>query len=182
MLLRGCLRPLICLGWPLRSLSQPLGGLSQPQRSPGEDGRTDVRMDVRTDGRTDRRTDSPCILQDFVPSGSLRGRCPKRIEQKEQKKNKKRKLKKLGQRKTTKKWEKSKPYEKRNKEKTNKKENDGRSEAWSYLRWFNSFWFYWSRQTTEQQLEATFWLGFCPRSFQKWEHNYLASSVFPGRL
>ena len=26
----------------------------------------------------DGRTDSPCILQDFVPSGSLRGRCPKR--------------------------------------------------------------------------------------------------------
>ena len=24
----------------------------------------------------DGRTDSPCILQDFVPSGSLRGRCP----------------------------------------------------------------------------------------------------------
>ena len=24
------------------------------------------------------RTDSPCILQDFVPSGSLRGRCPKK--------------------------------------------------------------------------------------------------------
>ena len=27
---------------------------------------------------TDGCTDSPCILQDFVPSGSLRGRCPKR--------------------------------------------------------------------------------------------------------
>ena len=30
----------------------------------------------RTYGRTDGRTDSPCILQDFVPSSSLRGRCP----------------------------------------------------------------------------------------------------------
>ena len=26
--------------------------------------------------RMDEQTDSPCILQDFVPSGSLRGRCP----------------------------------------------------------------------------------------------------------
>ena len=25
--------------------------------------------------RTDGRTESPCILQDFVPSGTLRGRC-----------------------------------------------------------------------------------------------------------
>ena len=32
-------------------------------------------MDIRTGGCTD----SPCILQDFVPFGSLRGRCPKRI-------------------------------------------------------------------------------------------------------
>ena len=31
-----------------------------------------------TDVWTYGRTDSPCILQDFVPSGSLRGRCPKR--------------------------------------------------------------------------------------------------------
>ena len=32
--------------------------------------------DGRTGGRRDRRTDSPCILQDFVPSSSLQGRCP----------------------------------------------------------------------------------------------------------
>ena len=31
-----------------------------------------------TDVRTDGRTDSPCILHDFVPSGTLRGGCPKR--------------------------------------------------------------------------------------------------------
>ena len=33
----------------------------------------------KVDGKwTDGCTDSPCILQDFVPSGVLRGRCPKR--------------------------------------------------------------------------------------------------------
>ena len=34
------------------------------------------RMDGRTDGRMDGWTDSPCVLQDFVSSGSLRSRCP----------------------------------------------------------------------------------------------------------
>ena len=33
---------------------------------------------MRTYIPTDRRTDSPCILQDFVSSGSLRSRCPKK--------------------------------------------------------------------------------------------------------
>ena len=28
------------------------------------------------DGQTDGRTDSPCILQDFVSSGTLQSRCP----------------------------------------------------------------------------------------------------------
>ena len=37
---------------------------------------TDGRMYVRTDGQTGG-TDSPCILQDFVSSGSLRVHCPK---------------------------------------------------------------------------------------------------------
>ena len=31
---------------------------------------------MKRDGQTDGRTDSPCILQDFVPSGTLWGRCP----------------------------------------------------------------------------------------------------------
>ena len=35
-------------------------------------------MDVWMYGRTDVHTDSPCILKDFVPSSSLRGRYPKR--------------------------------------------------------------------------------------------------------
>ena len=39
------------------------------------DGWMDGRTDGRTDGQTEERTgqtDSPCILQDFVPFGSLR--------------------------------------------------------------------------------------------------------------
>ena len=35
-----------------------------------------------TNGRMDGRTDSPCILQDFIPSVSLRGRCPKNKQKK----------------------------------------------------------------------------------------------------
>ena len=31
----------------------------------------------RTDKRTDGRKDLPCLLQDFVPSASLPGQCPK---------------------------------------------------------------------------------------------------------
>ena len=52
---------------PPKGLGQLLSGLGQPQ---GEG--TDRRMDVRMYGHTD----SPCILQDFVSSGSLWSRCP----------------------------------------------------------------------------------------------------------
>ena len=56
-------------GWPP---SEAGSGLSKM------DGWTDGRMDgrMRRTDETDGRTDYPCILQDFVPSGSLRGRCP----------------------------------------------------------------------------------------------------------
>ena len=71
MLLRGCLRPLICLGWPLRSLGQPLGGLSQPL--------TGLRGG--TDGWTDRRcTDSPCILRGRCPKKETKGKRPGRVK------------------------------------------------------------------------------------------------------
>ena len=71
-LLRGCLRPSRGLGWPLRNLSQPLGAPNQPLRSlrGGMDARTYIWTDVQI---------PPCILQDFVPSGSHRGRCPKKL-------------------------------------------------------------------------------------------------------
>ena len=62
------------MSWPLG-----VGSLSKPLRSLRGGGRTYGRTDGRTDVRTDGRTDSPCILQDFVPSGSLRGRCPKSV-------------------------------------------------------------------------------------------------------
>ena len=52
----------------LRGLGLPLRDQKREQIGSG--------TDVWTDGWTDGRTDSPCILQDFVPSGSLRGRCP----------------------------------------------------------------------------------------------------------
>ena len=64
---------------PSVHLSVRMSPLKAPQRlaqasQKWMDGRTDGRM-RRTD-EMDGRTDSPCILQDFVPSGSLRGRCP----------------------------------------------------------------------------------------------------------
>ena len=40
-------------------------------------GRSDIWMNM--DEWMYGCTDSPCILQEFVPSGSLRGRCPKRV-------------------------------------------------------------------------------------------------------
>ena len=40
-------------------------------------------MDVWMYGRTDVHTDSPCILKDFVPSNSLRGRYSKRESERE---------------------------------------------------------------------------------------------------
>ena len=48
----------------LRGLGLPLRDQKREQKGSG------------MDGRTDGRTDSPCILQDFVPSGSLWGRYP----------------------------------------------------------------------------------------------------------
>ena len=65
-------------GQPLRGLSQPLRGLSQPLRGLGQPLRG-LRGEGLTGGRTYGRTDSPCILQDFVSSGSLRSRCPAHI-------------------------------------------------------------------------------------------------------
>ena len=50
------------------------------QASEGPRGGGGKRKEGWTDGWMDiwryKYTDSPCILQDFVPYGSLRGRCP----------------------------------------------------------------------------------------------------------
>ena len=59
-------------GPALRDLGPPLRGLGQPLRGRGGDGCTDRHMHGRTYGQI-----SP-VLQDFVSSGSLRSRCPKR--------------------------------------------------------------------------------------------------------
>ena len=62
---------------------EALGGLSQPLRSLGGEGRTDRRTDGRMEGQTYVRTDRfPLYSTGLRPlrSNSLRGRCSKRIE------------------------------------------------------------------------------------------------------
>ena len=60
----------------LTQASQRMAQASQRLALACELRRTDGRTGRLTGGRTDGQTDSPGILQDFVPSGSLRGRCP----------------------------------------------------------------------------------------------------------
>ena len=68
-------RPLWPAPRPLWQALNPLWQVFRPQQlDPGQ------RTKGQTDGRTDVRTDVqiPPVLQDFVPSGSLRSRYPKK--------------------------------------------------------------------------------------------------------